>query len=134
MNNLAFTHHTAQHRPPSTSHRMIAEVLLEFRRKPIACDTWIGFVLRPVDRCAVCITQSRSRLDQGIQYRLKIESGAADDLKHIGGGGLLLERFAQLVEQPGGLAGDDGLRGGNLDQLALLVWERAHLPPLHVYP
>src|SRR5262245_66115071 len=35
--------------------------------------------------------KSRSRLDQGIQYRLKIESGAADDLEHIGGGGLPLE-------------------------------------------
>src|SRR5262249_49278896 len=117
MNNLAFTHHTAQHRPPSTCDRMIAEVLLEFRRKPIACDTWIGFVLRPVDRCAVCITQSRSRLDQGIQYRLKIESGAADDLKHIGGGGLLLERFAQLVEQACILYRDNSLCGEILDQL-----------------
>src|SRR5262249_27304798 len=67
--------------------------------------------------------KSRSRLDQGIQYRLKIESGAADDLEHIGGGGLLLGRFAQLVEQPGGLDGGDGLRGGILKQLYLLVAE-----------
>src|SRR5262245_21103274 len=101
MNNLAFTPHTAQHRPPARCDRMIAEVLLEFRRKPIACDTWIGFVLRPVDRCAVCITQSRSRLDQGIQYRLKVESGAADDLEHVGRRSLLFTRLFQFAYQRG---------------------------------
>ena len=35
--------------------------------------------------------------------------------------------FAQLVEQPGVLDGDDRLRGEILDQLDLLVAERAHL-------
>ena len=47
--------------------------------------------------------------------------------------GLLLQRFgeivgalAQLVEQPRVLDGDDGLRGKVLNQLNLLVGERAH--------
>ena len=35
--------------------------------------------------------------------------------------------FAQLVEQPGVLDGDDGLAGEILDQLDLLVGERPHL-------
>ena len=35
--------------------------------------------------------------------------------------------FAQLVEQPGVLDGDDGLAGEVLDQLDLLVGERTYL-------
>ena len=50
----------------------------------------------------------------------KIESRAADDLEHVGGGGLLLQRFPQLVEQPRVLDGDDGLRGEALYELICL--------------
>ena len=65
---------------------------------------------------------------------LKIEGRAADDLEHVGGRGLLLQRFAQIVgalaqfvEQAGILDGDDGLGGEILHQLDLLVGERADL-------
>src|SRR5207247_1490145 len=60
-------------------------------------------------------------------YRMKIECRAADDLEHVGGGGLLLQRFAKLVEQPGVLDGNDSLGGEVLDQLDLFVAEGAHL-------
>ena len=39
----------------------------------------------------------------------------------------IVRALAQLVEQAGVLDGDDGLRGEILDQLDLLVGERAHL-------
>ena len=61
------------------------------------------------------------------EHRLQIEGRAADDLEHVGGRGLLLQRFAQLVEQARVLDGDDGLGGEIRDQLDLLVGERAHL-------
>src|SRR5262249_6481679 len=58
---------------------------------------------------------------------------AADDLEHVGGGGLLLQRFgevvralAQLVQQPRVLDGDDGLLGEIAHQLDLLVGEWPH--------
>ena len=35
--------------------------------------------------------QSARRFDQRIEHHLKIERRAADDLKHVGSGGLLLE-------------------------------------------
>ena len=57
----------------------------------------------------------------------EIAGRAADDLEHVGGGGLLLQRLAQLVEQAGVLDGDDGLRGEVLDQLDLFIGERANL-------
>ena len=48
-------------------------------------------------------------------------------LQHLRGRGLLLQRFAQLVEQARVLDGDDGLGGEVLHQLDLLVGERADL-------
>ena len=47
-------------------------------------------------------------------------------LQHVGGGGLLLQRLPQFVEQPRILDGDDGLRGEVLHQLDLLVGKRAN--------
>ena len=73
-------------------------------------------------------SQSRAAdFDERLQHGLQIEGRAADDLEHVGGGGLLLQRFAQLVEQPCVLDGDDGLRGEVLDQLDLLVGKGPHL-------
>ena len=61
--------------------------------------------------------------DQSFENRLEIEGRAADNLEHVGGGSLLLERLAQLVEQARVLDGDDRLGGEILDQLDLLVGE-----------
>src|SRR5262245_61034328 len=51
----------------------------------------------------------------------------ANDLEHVGGRGLLLQGFTQLVEQPRVLDRDDGLVGEVLDQLDLLVGKGPHL-------
>ena len=75
----------------------------------------------------VGVAQPRRRFDQRIEHGLQIEGRAADHLEHVGGGGLLLQRFAQLVEQPRVLDGDDRLGGEVLHQLDLLVGEWAHL-------
>src|SRR5262245_2096097 len=75
----------------------------------------------------VGIAQSRRRFHQRVEHRLQIEGRAADDLEHVGSGGLLLQRFPQLVEQPGILYRDDGLSREVLYQLDLLVGERPNL-------
>src|SRR5262249_34958715 len=62
--------------------------------------------------------------------RLQIEGRAADDLEHVGGGGLLLERFTEFAEQSCILDGDDGLCGEIFDQLDLLLGERPHFLPV----
>ena len=65
------------------------------------------------------------RFDQRVEHCLQSNGRAADDLEHLGGGGLLLQRYlAQLVEQPRVLDGDDGLSGEVRDQRDLLVGER----------
>src|SRR5262245_48013005 len=73
----------------------------------------------------VRLAQPRRRFDQRIKHSLQIERRAADHLQDIGGGGLLLQRFAQLVEQPRVLDGDDGLGCEIGHQLDLLVGEWA---------
>ena len=70
------------------------------------------------------IAEPRRQLDQRVEHDLQIEGRAADDLEHVGGGGLLLQQFPQLVEQAGILDRDHGLVGEVLDQLDLLVGER----------
>ena len=61
---------------------------------------------------------------------MQIEGRAADHFQHVGGGGLLLQGFAQLAEQPRVLDRDHGLCGEVLHQLDLLVGEGPHLLPV----
>ena len=72
--------------------------------------------------------------DQRVEHGLQVEGRTADHLEYVGGGGLLLQRFgeivgalAQLVEQPGILDGDDGLTGEARQQFDLLVGEGTNL-------
>src|SRR5215510_2764788 len=87
--------------------------------------------LRPVDRPHVRFAEAHCRLDQCIEHRFQIERRATDDLEHIGSRGLLLQRLAQLVEQPSVLDGDDGLSGEILHQLDLPIGERADGLPVN---
>src|SRR5262249_19931582 len=87
--------------------------------------------LRPIEHATdltgdcrlIGFAQARGRLDERLQHRLEIERRAADDPEHVGGRSLLLQRFAQFVEQASVLDRDDGLRGEILHQLDLLFRE-----------
>ncbi len=68
----------------------------------------------------VRLAQPDSRLDQRIEHRLQIEGRAADDLEYVGGGRLLLQRFAQFIEKPGVLDRDHSLAGEISDQFICL--------------
>src|SRR5262249_11459201 len=91
-------------------------------------------VFLPSYRGVVGVTKAASRFNERLQHRLEIESRAADNLEHIGGGCLVLQRFTEiararlhLLEQPCVLDGDDSLRGKILDQTYLLIVEGADL-------
>src|SRR6516225_8257294 len=90
------------------------------------------FALSQKDHRVIGIAQPRCRFHQRIEHRLQIERRPADHLEHVGGGGLLLQRLPQLVEQAGVLDGDDGLCGEVLDKLDLLVAEWLYLLPINV--
>src|SRR6516165_9515535 len=87
----------------------------------------VTVAFRTEDLSPIRLAQPRRRLDQRLENRLQIEGRAADDLEHVGGGRLLLQRLAQLVEQARVLDGDDGLIGEAREQSYLLVAERPHL-------
>src|SRR5262245_22055822 len=53
--------------------------------------------LRSVDGPHIRIAESHCRLDERIEHRFQVERRAADDLEHVGGGGLLLQRLGKLV-------------------------------------
>src|SRR5262249_16161310 len=97
----------------------------------IRCEV-VQLTVRPKDEPLLGCAKPRRVLDQSVENGLKLEGRAADDLEHVGGGGLLLQRFAELVEQPRILDRDHGLVGETLDQLDLLVGERSDLLPKNV--
>jgi hypothetical protein len=72
-------------------------------------------------------------LEHRVKYRLQFAGGAANHLEYVGGGGLLLQRLAQLVEQSGILNGDDGLFREVTDKFDLLVTKRSYLLEINGY-
>ena len=53
------------------------------------------------DRRHIRLAQPGDRLDQRLEHGLKIEGRAADDLEHLGGGGLLIsELILTYDDQP----------------------------------
>src|SRR5262245_29332696 len=79
-------------------------------------------------QCAeLCLADARRIFQDCIEDRPQLSRRRADDLEHVGSGSLLLERLAQLVEQPCVLDGDDGLRSEALDQFDLLIAKRTDL-------
>src|SRR5262249_52588831 len=107
--------------------RTILHECYHFRRDTEEAHGLRNVPLRPVQRPHVPFAEAHCRLDQCIEHRFQIERRATDDLEHIGSRSLLLQRFAQLVEQACVLDGDHGLSGEILQQLDLLVGERPHL-------
>ena len=79
------------------------------------------------------LRRAGQRLDQRLQHGLQVECRAADHLEHIGGRGLLLQGLAQLAKQAGVFDRDDRLGRKILQQFDLLVAERMHFLPVHIY-
>src|SRR6516165_10724132 len=93
----------------------------ERRSKPIVATF-------PVSHCSdVGLAQPTGRPEQRIEHGSKVECRAADDLEHVGGRGLLLQRFCKiarlgldLVEQANILDGYHSLVGESGNQGYLL--------------
>src|SRR5262245_6018486 len=81
----------------------------------------------PKHRSKLGVTNVHRVFQHSIEDRLQFAWRTADDLEHIGGGGLLLKRFTQLIEQPRVLDGDYGLCGEVLHQFNLFIGEGAYL-------
>ena len=111
MNRVALQQDPPCERPPAACYGRCGCKLDELLGQSIVGGKLKTRTLRANDSSHIRLAQPGGRLDQRIEHGLQIERRAADDLEHVGGGGLLLQRFAQLVEQARVLDGDDGLRG-----------------------
>ena len=67
-----------------------------------------------------------------VEHRREVAGRGIDDLQHLGGRGLLLQRLARLGDQPRILHRDDRLRREAFEQRDLLVGERPHFVPVDV--
>ena len=104
----------------------IATIVERLLREPSATDRKSSPSRRK--RIPLSAPQSRAAISTSVSNTGCRSNGrAADDLEHVRGRGLLLQRFAQLVQQPRVLDGDHRLGGEVLDQLDLLVGERPDL-------
>src|SRR5262249_47611653 len=127
MYNLTFQQSSSHDRAPLRYHRESTHIFEELRREAIrlggkedsACLTGNGGF--------VGLAQLSSRFNERLQHRLEGKRRAGGHLEHVGGGGLLLQRLAQLVEQARVLDGNDGLGGETRDQLDLFFGKRPHL-------
>src|SRR5262245_11297534 len=106
---------------------MVLDELAELFGKSMTGGQVARHAFQTVDEGAVRLAQLRRRLDQRVQHGLQVEGRAADDLEHVGGGGLLLQRLAQLVDQPYVLDRDHRLVGEGLEQGDLPLAEEASL-------
>ena len=86
--------------------------------------------------CMIGVTEPCRGFDQCIEHRLQIERRTADDLEHICGRGLLLQKFRQVfrarlhfIEQPHVFDGDHGLIGEGGYEFDLLVCKRRNIRP-----
>src|SRR5262249_4786610 len=97
------------------------------------------------NECEIRLAQAGSRFHQRIKRGLQVEGRAADDLEHLGGGGLLLSRLRQFAGKKGDLLlqlGNGGAASarGRWRVVALLprrlavtcLWFTAHSAPSHL--
>src|SRR4029077_13748621 len=97
VDDLALEQGASGHVAAFRRYRQIFDRFHELGRETVRLGTKEHSIFLSGDGGTVCITEAGGRFDQRVQHRLKIEGRAADHLEDVGGGGLLLQGFAQLV-------------------------------------
>src|SRR5215475_4822355 len=122
---------SASNRTSIHLYRRVAHVVGILRRIAVGCEPKKCLADLASNGSLVSIALARSCFNQRIKNRLQVKGGAADELEHIGGGGLLLKRFGKipcsrlhLFKQPNVLDCDHCLVGEGFNKLDLLLVER----------
>jgi hypothetical protein len=79
-----------------------------------------------VHRSEFGLTDPRRVLQYRLEHWLQFAGRARNDLQHVGGGGLLLQRLSQLLQQARVLDRHHGLGGKILNQMDLSVGKRTN--------
>jgi hypothetical protein len=118
MHRAPFRQRTTERRAAFGCDWNTSNIINEFAGKPVRFGTIKDSILLTRNNSFIGIAERRRRLNKGLQYCVQVEGRTANHLKHVGGGGLLLQRFAQFVEQARVLDRYDSLVGEGLYQLA----------------
>jgi hypothetical protein len=112
-------------------NRSPIEVFRIGQRYAELCDRGVGSIVVPEQNPDLGLADAGRVRQHGLEDGLQLPGRARNDLQHVRGRGLLLQRLteivgalAQLGEQAGILDGDDGLLGKIAHQFDLLVGER----------
>src|SRR6516165_8750032 len=73
-----------------------SDVFDVFGREPKGLSAKEHSALLPGYRGVIRVAKAGSRFDERLQHRLEIKRRATNDLQHVGRGGLLLQRLAQV--------------------------------------
>src|SRR5215831_17202424 len=101
----------------------------ECGRHIVKCDSAESVPLPEVQHAELGIADAGCVCQHGLEHGFELAGRAADDTEDLGGRRLLLQRFAQLIEQARVLDGDDGLIGEACQKSDVILLERAHLGP-----
>ena len=77
--------------PSANGHGVLEPVAFSFAGDAKAGDQPQHVSVRLNDQAQISRAKPRRQFGQRIEHRLQIERRAADDLEHVGGGGLLLQ-------------------------------------------
>src|SRR5262245_31347587 len=127
MNRLLRFYNAAESRSSTGPLWSFLPELGEFCRHAEQCGRAYGIILDPKQHAKVGVANAHCFFQHRLKYWVQLARRRANDLKHIGRSGLLLERLAQFIEQPCILDGNDSLSGKILHQFYLFVREWPHL-------
>src|SRR6516225_7587065 len=116
MNHATLKEGTTRCRPLFSFDRNIFDIIHEFARKAVSLGAVEGTVSLTGNGSLIGIAKSGGRFDERLQHCPQIKGRTTDDLEHIGGGGLLLERFTQFIEQTNVFDSDYSLISKSFDE------------------
>jgi hypothetical protein len=94
VDGTAFNQREAENRSAIRLRRVVFEMVTLLLRETVGRGHRIAVAHPPTENGLIGLAKPDRRLCQGIEHGLQVKSGAADDLEHVSGCGLLLERFA----------------------------------------
>ena len=91
MNCALFKNCAPKNRASIRLRSVACKVIALFFGKSESGGERIVITLAAPDDAAIRFANAGCGFDEGVEHHLQIECGTADDLEHVGGGGLLLE-------------------------------------------
>ena len=129
MNNPFASKHPSRTCTRSVERRILASVfgICGWNATHGGCAEELAVI--DVEMAERSLAETHSLFENCVKNRAKVAGRGIDDLQHLGGRGLLLQRLARLGDEARVFHRDDRLRREVLQQRNFFVGERPHFPP-----